>query len=135
MKKKETESERIIREKKERLTKRLIEIKSPDYKIPNKWNRLKQIWRLKVFGRLLGVYAVEIKTNGLDIQVEKDVIATLKKRQYTEYLEGWRKGFVRVVITQNGITIGHDIRNGKMITHIGNPLLTLNDWLRYFEKI
>lgn len=84
----------------------------------------------------LGITSVEIQFDRkITIDQEKEVVEILKKRQFVERMDnGWRNGFVNVFVTKKSIIIGHDIKN-NMLTVVSNPLLTLEDYINYFEKI
>ena len=89
---------------------------------------------LFIFKKVFEVDAVEITHRSIDIDVEKEINAILKRRGYVDKLEGWYKGFVRVIVDKKSVKITHDIPNNKM-SIVSNPLLTLDDWCEYFERI
>lgn len=84
----------------------------------------------------LGINAVEIQYNKtIDFNIEKDLMTILKKNQFIETTtDGWRKGFVCVLITKDKVFIKHNIENNKL-TLMHNPLLTIDSWINYFERI
>lgn len=85
--------------------------------------------------KIAGVKALSLSFNeGISIDVEKELVDTLKKRQFVETNDGWKAGFVRVILTKNTVHIGHDIKGNKL-TLVSNPLLTLNDFINYFNRI
>lgn len=68
------------------------------------------------------------------IDIEKELTDTLKKRQFVETNTGWKSGFVRIVFDKNKVYIGHDIKGNKL-TCVPNPLLNINSYINYFNRI
>lgn len=85
---------------------------------------------------LFKIKAIEIRYNEvISIDIEKELIATLKKRQFVETVkDGWINGFTRVIITPRQVFIGHDVKGAKL-TVVENPLLSLSDYIKYFQRI
>ncbi len=101
----------------------------PTRKVNFKWLVLRSVLRM------FNIKAVQFSlAEGVTIEVEKEVVSILRRRQFVETIEGWSKGFVRIVLTKNAIHIGHSIKGNKL-TVVSNPLLTLNDFINYFERI